>query len=291
MANHHTSTPDSVGWYLSNVGRYQLLTRDQELELSKIVFDFNKNPSTDPKAKHRYRKATNALWCCNLRLVVSIAKVFSKGDGHKLLEYCQEGSIGLKRAIDKFDPYKGYKFSTYATWWIRQAVMREIKNRDRVIRLPIHIAEKLGTMKRIAGQYFAIHRRWPDPEYIAEQMEVSVEKVMEWIDISRSTRSLDEYLSSEEERDTIGHFVAADESEGPEAYVERMLASDRVNDFLTVLNPQEQGVIRLKYGLDDGKDRSLSQVGELMGFSRERARQVHVQALQKLKRRKFMIKP
>ncbi len=260
---------DSVRMYLREIGKISLLTAPEEIELAKRI---EKN---DPVAR---KKLTEA----NLRLVVSIAKKYI-GRGLSLLDLIQEGNIGLLRAVEKYDWHRGYKFSTYATWWIRQAITRAIADQARTIRIPVHMVETINKLIRTQRRLVQDLGREPLPEEIAAEMGIDVAKVQHILKISQDTVSLEAPVG-EEEDSRLGDFIMDEESMSPEEAATYQLLKDHVKDVLQFLTPREQRILRMRFGLDDGRGHTLEEVGQEFGVTRERIRQIEAKALQRLKK-------
>lgn len=261
-------TDDPVKVFLKDIGKIPLLNADEETELAKRMSD------GDEEAKNRLTEA-------NLRLVVAIAKRYV-GRGMQLLDLIQEGNLGLMKAVEKFDYTKGFRFSTYATWWIRQAITRAIADQARTIRIPVHMVEtinKLARTNRILVQKLG---RDPTPEEIAEEMELPVERVMEIQRISQDPVSL-EMPVGEEEDSHLGDFLEDEKSKAPHDFAEAGMLREQLAAVLNTLTPREEMVIRLRYGLDDAHPRTLEDVGKEFGVTRERIRQIEAKALRKLR--------
>lgn len=259
---------DSVRMYLREIGNYPLLTGDEEVQLAKRI------TKGDQSAKMRLAQA-------NLRLVVSIAKKYI-GRGLSLLDLIQEGNMGLMRAVEKFDFTKGFKFSTYATWWIRQAITRAIADQARTIRIPVHMVETINRLIREQRRLVQELGREPSPEEIAKTMKIPVDKVEHILKISQETVSLESPVG-EEEDSNLGDFIPSAEH-GPEEQAIYQLLRDHVGEFLQYLSPREQKILRMRFGLDDGRTHTLEEVGEEFGVTRERIRQIEAKALQRLKK-------
>ncbi len=261
---------DSVRMYLREIGRIPLLTTPEEIKLAKAM------AKGDELAKKRLSEA-------NLRLVVSIAKKYI-GRGLQLLDLIQEGNTGLMRAVEKFDYRKGYKFSTYATWWIRQAITRAIADQARTIRIPVHMIETINKLIRVQRQLVQDLGREPLPEEIAAEMGIEVDKVEHILKISQETVSLESPVG-EEEDSKLGDFLEDKESLSPEESAIYQLLKGHVDEFLETLSPREQKILRMRFGLnDEGKAHTLEEVGQEFGVTRERIRQIEAKALQKLKK-------
>ncbi len=259
---------DPVRMYLKEIGRVDLLTADEEKELAARM------EMGDTEAKDH-------LTTANLRLVVSIAKRYT-GRGLSFLDLIQEGNLGLIKAVDKFDYRKGYKFSTYATWWIRQAITRAIADQARTIRIPVHMVETINKMIRIQRQLLQKLGREPEPEEIAKEMEITVEKVREIMKISQEPVSLEKPIG-EEEDSFLGDFIPDDDAPSPSDQASFALLKEQLIDVLQELTPREEKVLRLRFGLDDGRTRTLEEVGREFDVTRERIRQIEAKALRKLR--------
>ncbi|MBR2712035.1 MAG: RNA polymerase sigma factor RpoD [Bacilli bacterium] len=259
---------DPVRMYLKEIGRINLLTSAEEFEYAKRVEE------GDPEAKRVLAES-------NLRLVVSIAKRYV-GRGMLFLDLIQEGNIGLMKAVDKFDPSKGYKFSTYATWWIRQAITRAIADQARTIRVPVHMVETINKLARVQRQLTQELNREPTDEEIAERLDITVDKVREVYKISQDPVSLETPIG-EEEDSHLGDFIPDGHTMGPEEYATVEMLKEELNNVLSTLTEREEKVLRLRFGLDDGQCRTLEEVGQIFGVTRERIRQIEAKALRKLK--------
>ncbi|NLJ95479.1 MAG: RNA polymerase sigma factor RpoD [Clostridiaceae bacterium] len=259
---------DPVRMYLKEIGRVDLLTADEEKELAARM------EMGDEEAKDH-------LTTANLRLVVSIAKRYT-GRGLSFLDLIQEGNLGLIKAVDKFDYRKGFKFSTYATWWIRQAITRAIADQARTIRIPVHMVETINKMIRIQRQLLQKLGREPEPEEVAEEMEVTVEKVREIMKISQEPVSLEKPIG-EEEDSFLGDFIPDDDAPSPSDQASFALLKEQLFEVLEELTPRESKVLRLRFGLDDGRTRTLEEVGREFDVTRERIRQIEAKALRKLR--------
>ncbi|MDI3280922.1 MAG: RNA polymerase sigma factor RpoD [Bacillota bacterium] len=262
------SLDDPVRMYLKEIGRVPLLTAEEEIELAKRI------EKGDEKAKRRLAEA-------NLRLVVSIAKRYV-GRGMLFLDLIQEGNMGLIKAVEKFDYRKGYKFSTYATWWIRQAITRAIADQARTIRIPVHMVETINKLIRVSRQLLQELGREPTPEEIAREMDMSVERVREVLKIAQEPVSLETPIG-EEEDSHLGDFIEDEDSPAPAEAASFLLLREQLEDVLDTLTPREEKVLRLRFGLDDGRSRTLEEVGQVFGVTRERIRQIEAKALRKLR--------
>lgn len=259
---------DPVRMYLKEIGRINLLTSDEEFEYAR-------------RAEEGDEEAKKMLAESNLRLVVSIAKRYV-GRGMLFLDLIQEGNIGLMKAVDKFDPTKGYKFSTYATWWIRQAITRAIADQARTIRVPVHMVETINKLARIQRQLTQELNREPTDEEIAEKLGVTVEKVREVYKISQDPVSLETPIG-EEDDSHLGDFIKDERMMGPEEYATVEMLKEELASVLLTLTDREEKVLRLRFGLDDGQCRTLEEVGQIFGVTRERIRQIEAKALRKLR--------
>ena len=258
---------DPVRMYLKEIGRVPLLTAEEERDLAKRV------ERSDQRAKNR-------LINSNLRLVVSIAKKYV-GRGLTLLDLIEEGNIGLMRAVEKFDWRKGYKFSTYATWWIRQAITRAIADQARTIRIPVHMVETINRFIRVSRVLMQELGREPTPEEVAKVMEIEPDKVREIIKVSQQPTSLEAPVG-EEKDSTLGDFIP-DEEIRPEDQASVELLKSHLSEVLDTINDREKKVLKLRFGLDDGRQRTLEEVGREFGVTRERIRQIEAKALRKLR--------
>jgi RNA polymerase primary sigma factor len=262
------SIDDPVRMYLKEIGKVPLLSADEEIELAKRM------EKGDNEAKRRLAEA-------NLRLVVSIAKRYV-GRGMLFLDLIQEGNLGLIKAVEKFDYRKGYKFSTYATWWIRQAITRAIADQARTIRIPVHMVETINKLIRVSRQLLQELGREPHPEEIAKEMNMTVDKVREIMKISQEPVSLETPIG-EEEDSHLGDFIPDDDAPAPAEAAAFTLLKEQLIDVLDTLTPREEKVLRLRFGLDDGRARTLEEVGKEFNVTRERIRQIEAKALRKLR--------
>ncbi|MDQ0205554.1 RNA polymerase sigma factor RpoD [Alkalicoccobacillus murimartini] len=259
---------DPVRMYLKEIGRVHLLSAAEEIELAKRI------EQGDEEAKRRLAEA-------NLRLVVSIAKRYV-GRGMLFLDLIQEGNMGLIKAVEKFDFQKGFKFSTYATWWIRQAITRAIADQARTIRIPVHMVETINKLIRVQRQLLQDFGREPTPEEVAEEMELTPEKVREILKIAQEPVSLETPIG-EEDDSHLGDFIEDQEALAPSDAAAYELLKEQLEDVLDTLTDREENVLRLRFGLDDGRTRTLEEVGKVFGVTRERIRQIEAKALRKLR--------
>ena len=259
---------DPVRMYLKEIGRVPLLTAEEEIELAKRM------EQGDEEAKKKLAEA-------NLRLVVSIAKRYV-GRGMLFLDLIQEGNLGLIKAVEKFDYGKGFKFSTYATWWIRQAITRAIADQARTIRIPVHMVETINKLIRVSRQLLQELGRDPTPEEIAAAMEIPVERVREIQKVAQEPVSLETPIG-EEEDNHLGDFIEDEDAPAPAEAASYILLKEQLESVLDTLTPREEKVLRLRFGLDDGRSRTLEEVGQEFGVTRERIRQIEAKALRKLR--------
>jgi len=286
VADLESSLDDPVRMYLREIGRVPLLSAEEEVRLAKRM-ERGRLELLKPAANRDYlliedgEEAQRRLTEANLRLVVSVAKKYI-GRGMSLLDLIQEGNIGLIRAVEKFDYTKGYKFSTYATWWIRQAITRAIADQARTIRIPVHMVETINRLIRISRRLLQDLGREPTSEEIAEQMEISPEKVREIIKVSQEPVSLETPIG-EEDDSHLGDFIEDHTALAPADAASHQLLKEQVEDVLESLTERERKVLQLRFGLDDGRSRTLEEVGKEFHVTRERIRQIEAKALRKLR--------
>ena len=265
------SVDDPVRMYLREIGRIKLLTADEEIDLArKIVAGGNSGAIAK-------RKLVQA----NLRLVVSIAKKYV-GRGMLFLDLIQEGNLGLIRAAEKFDHERGYKFSTYATWWIRQAITRAIADQARTIRIPVHMVETINKLKKVTRKLAQELARKPSEEELSQEMGISINKLREIIKVAQEPLSLETPIGKEEDS-RLGDFIEDKDADAPVKTVAHELLREDLAEVLSSLSPRERDVLRLRFGMDDGRQRTLEEVGQLFGVTRERIRQIEAKALRKLR--------
>ena len=268
MSFEGVNTDDPVRMYLREIGKIQLLSFDEELELAKRIL------KGDEEAKQKLAES-------NLRLVVSIAKKYV-GRGLLFLDLIQEGNMGLIKAVEKFDYTKGFKFSTYATWWIRQAITRAIADQARTIRIPVHMVETINKLIRTSRHLLQQLGREPTPEEIAQEMEIPVEKVMEIQKIAQDPVSLETPIG-EEDDSHLGDFIQDEDSPAPQDSAAYTLLKEQLEEVMNTLTPREAKVLKLRFGLEDGRARTLEEVGREFQVTRERIRQIEAKALRKLR--------
>lgn len=262
---------DSVQMYLKEIGKHRLIHASEEIDLAKKIL------TGDEEAK-------KALANANLRLVVSIAKKYmGRSSNLTLLDLIQEGNLGLFKAVDKFDYTRGYKFSTYATWWIRQAVTRALADQSRTIRIPVHMVETIAKYKQVVRRLIQDLGREPLPTEIATEMGVEVDKVHVIEKIDQSTASLDKPTNSEEEKSTLGEFIADNKIASPSEESSRRILHDQIREILSDLSPKERRILEMRHGLTDGVTRTLEEVGKEFGVTRERIRQIEAKAHEKIR--------
>ena len=262
------SLDDPVRMYLKEIGKVPLLSPEEEIELAKRM------ELGDENARKRLAEA-------NLRLVVSIAKRYV-GRGMQFLDLIQEGNLGLIKAVEKFDYTKGYKFSTYATWWIRQAITRSIADQARTIRIPVHMVETITKVKKVSSQLLHENGHEPTPQEIADRLGITVDRVREILRISQDPVSLETPIG-EEEDSHLGDFIPDEDAPAPAEAASRTLLKEQLSEILGTLTPREEKVLRLRFGLEDGRPRTLEEVGKEFDVTRERIRQIEAKALRKLR--------
>ena len=262
------SIDDPVKMYLKDIGKVPLLSGEEEARLAQLMQE------GDEDAKQKLSEA-------NLRLVVSIAKRYV-GRGMQFLDLIQEGNLGLMKAVDKFDYTKGFKFSTYATWWIRQAITRAIADQARTIRIPVHMVETINKVLRVSRQLLQELGRDPSDEEIAEEMKIPADKVREILKIAQEPVSL-EMPIGEEEDSHLGDFIADEKTPAPSDAANSMMLREQLIEVLKTLTPREEAVLKLRFGLEDGRPRTLEEVGKVFDITRERIRQIEAKALRKLR--------
>ena len=286
---------DPISWYLSTIGRIPLLTPAEEIELGNQVQAMMtltedcliNNESKEFTSRERRlirigRRAKERMMKANLRLVVSVAKKY-QGKGLELLDLVQEGSLGLERAVEKFDPTRGYKFSTYAFWWIRQSMTRAIACQSRTIRLPVHLSERLTTIRKISLDLAHKLGAMPSRAEIAEEMDIPLEELDSLLRQALTTSSLDAPVNGDDGRSFLGDLIADSSHEEPLDKVEQRIHQEQLGRWLTHLSEQEQHVLRLRFGLEGNERHTLAEIGRLLSVSRERVRQVELKALRKLR--------
>ena len=271
MGMEGVAIDDPVKVYLKEIGRVPLLTPDEEVQLA---LDIQKGGKDGERAKQSLSEA-------NLRLVVSIAKRYV-GRGMQFLDLIQEGNLGLIKAVEKFDHTKGFKFSTYATWWIRQAITRAIADQARTIRIPVHMVETINKVKKVSSQLLHENGHEPSAEEIAERLDMPVDKVREIMRVAQEPVSLETPIG-EEEDSHLGDFIPDEEAPVPAEAASQTLLKEQLADVLKTLTPREEKVLRLRFGLEDGRPRTLEEVGKEFNVTRERIRQIEAKALRKLR--------
>ena len=281
---------DSIGYYLSTIGRVPLLTAAEEIELAHHVQKMKKilnipeieRSLKDKKQIRLGKKSRDRMMAANLRLVVSVAKKY-QNQGLELLDLVQEGAIGLERAVDKFDPAMGYKFSTYAYWWIRQGMTRAIDNSARTIRLPIHISEKLSKMRRVSRELSHQLGRQPNRTELSSAMGIEQKDLEDLVSQSAPCASLDAHARGEEDRSTLGELIPDPNCEEPMEGMDRTIQKEHLGGWLAQLNEREQKIMRLRFGLDGEEPLTLAEIGRQINVSRERVRQLEAKAILKLR--------
>lgn len=268
VADGAVTVDDPVKVYLKEIGRVPLLSSEEEIDLAIRI------ANGDVQAKQRLSEA-------NLRLVVSIAKRYL-GRGMQFLDLIQEGNLGLIKAVDKFDYTKGFKFSTYATWWIRQAITRAIADQARTIRIPVHMVEIINKVKKVQSQLLHQNGHEPTPDEIADELDLPVDKVREIMRVAQEPVSLETPIG-EEEDSHLGDFIPDDGAPAPADAASHTMLREQLSDVLSTLTPREEKVLRLRFGLEDGRSRTLEEVGKEFNVTRERIRQIEAKALRKLR--------
>ena len=268
VADGAVTVDDPVKVYLKEIGRVPLLSSEEEIDLAIRI------ANGDVQAKQRLSEA-------NLRLVVSIAKRYL-GRGMQFLDLIQEGNLGLIKAVDKFDYTKGFKFSTYATWWIRQAITRAIADQARTIRIPVHMVETINKVKKVQSQLLHQNGHEPTPDEIADELDLPVDKVREIMRVAQEPVSLETPIG-EEEDSHLGDFIPDDGAPAPADAASHTMLKEQLSDVLSTLTPREEKVLRLRFGLEDGRSRTLEEVGKEFNVTRERIRQIEAKALRKLR--------
>ncbi|AAQ00407.1 MULTISPECIES: RpoD/SigA family RNA polymerase sigma factor [Prochlorococcus] len=286
---------DPISWYLATIGRVPLLTPAEEIELGnqvQVMMNLTEDGMVNEKTKkftsHERRsirigrRAKERMMKANLRLVVSVAKKY-QGKGLELLDLVQEGSLGLERAVEKFDPTRGYKFSTYAFWWIRQSMTRAIACQSRTIRLPVHLSERLATIRKVSLDLAHKLGAMPNRLEIAEEMDIEVEELDSILRQALTTSSLDAPVNGDDGRSFLGDLIADSSVEEPLDKVEQSIHQEQLGRWLTHLSEQEQHVLKLRFGLEGNDRHTLAEIGRLLEVSRERVRQVELKSLRKLR--------
>ena len=286
---------DPVSWYLATIGRIPLLTPAEEIELGNQVqammaltedgsreFEDGELTTAQRRLLRIGRRAKERMMKANLRLVVSVAKKY-QGKGLELLDLIQEGSLGLERAVEKFDPTRGYKFSTYAFWWIRQSMTRAIACQSRTIRLPVHLSERLTTIRKVSLDLAHKLGAMPSRVKIAEAMDIPLDELDSLLRQALTTSSLDAPVNGEEGRSFLGDLIADSSLDEPLEIVEQRIHHEQLGRWLSHLSEQEQHVLRMRFGLEGNERHTLAEIGRLMEVSRERVRQVELKALRKLR--------
>jgi len=268
---------DSVQMYLREIGKVSLLTSEEEVELAKQI------EKGSQEARKRLAEA-------NLRLVVSIAKKYTGRKNLSLLDLIQEGNLGLFRAVDKFDYRRGYKFSTYGTWWIRQAITRALADQSRTIRIPVHMVETINKFTQVQRRLLQDLGRDPFPEEIAVEMKLPVEKIQHIMKISQETVSIDQTVGDEDEDSTLGDFIEDEEAVTPEQAASREILAEHVREVFGDLSPREQRILEMRFGLRDGIHHTLEEVGKEFDVTRERIRQIEAKALEKIRQHQALKK-
>ncbi|WP_250397914.1 RpoD/SigA family RNA polymerase sigma factor [Synechococcus sp. MU1651] len=295
LETHRRRSSDPVSWYLATIGRIPLLTPAEEIELGNQVqammaltedgsreFEDGELTAAQRRLLRIGRRAKERMMKANLRLVVSVAKKY-QGKGLELLDLIQEGSLGLERAVEKFDPTRGYKFSTYAFWWIRQSMTRAIACQSRTIRLPVHLSERLTTIRKVSLDLAHKLGAMPSRVEIAEAMDIPLDELDSLLRQALTTSSLDAPVNGEEGRSFLGDLIADSSLDEPLEIVEQRIHHEQLGRWLSHLSEQEQHVLRMRFGLEGNERHTLAEIGRLMEVSRERVRQVELKALRKLR--------
>jgi len=287
--NRRGGTQDSVTWFLTSICREPLLTASEEIELGNQVQKMMKLldqegviSSEETRALKLGKRSKERMMRANLRLVVSVAKKY-QGKGLDLQDLIQEGTLGLERAVEKFDPTRGYKFSTYAFWWIRQSMTRAIATQGRVIRLPVHLSERLAVIKRVTHELSHKLGAIPTRGEIAEVMGITIEEIDSVLRQSLTTSSLDEPVNASEGKSFLGDLIADSQKNEPLEDIEISMYKEQLFKWIDQLTEQEQQVITLRFGLEDSDRKTLTEIGKLMEISRERVRQIELKSLRKLR--------
>jgi len=287
--NKRGGTQDSVTWFLTSICREPLLTASEEIELGNQVQKMMKLldqegviSSEETRALKLGKRSKERMMRANLRLVVSVAKKY-QGKGLDLQDLIQEGTLGLERAVEKFDPTRGYKFSTYAFWWIRQSMTRAIATQGRVIRLPVHLSERLAVIKRVTHELSHKLGAIPTRREIAEVMGITIEEIDSVLRQSLTTSSLDEPVNASEGKSFLGDLIADSQKNEPLEDIEISMYKEQLVKWIDQLTEQEQQVITLRFGLEDSNRKTLTEIGKLMEISRERVRQIELKSLRKLR--------
>jgi RNA polymerase primary sigma factor len=287
--NRRGGTQDSVTWFLTSICREPLLTASEEIELGNQVQKMMRlldqgglTSSEEARALKLGKRSKERMMRANLRLVVSVAKKY-QGKGLDLQDLIQEGTLGLERAVEKFDPTRGYKFSTYAFWWIRQSMTRAIATQGRVIRLPVHLSERLAVIKRVTHELSHKLGAVPTRKEIAEVMGITIEEIDSVLRQSLTTSSLDEPVNANEGKSFLGDLIADSQKNEPLEDIEISMYKEELVKWIDQLSEQEQQVITLRFGLEDSNKKTLTEIGRLMEISRERVRQIELKSLRKLR--------
>jgi len=287
--NRRGGTQDSVTWFLTSICREPLLTASEEIELGNQVQKMMRlldqgglTSSEEARALKLGKRSKERMMRANLRLVVSVAKKY-QGKGLDLQDLIQEGTLGLERAVEKFDPTRGYKFSTYAFWWIRQSMTRAIATQGRVIRLPVHLSERLAVIKRVTHELSHKLGAVPTRKEIAEVMGITIEEIDSVLRQSLTTSSLDEPVNANEGKSFLGDLIADSQKNEPLEDIEISMYKEQLVKWIDQLSEQEQQVITLRFGLEDSNKKTLTEIGRLMEISRERVRQIELKSLRKLR--------